>query len=558
MNRLIIKSLLIVDYRNQKANKFSFADSANLLVSSTNGEGKSSLIKSIYYALGTSLKSFPKNWNADSYIFQLEVSIDEEIFLIKRHNKVISVLDGEDVQIFQNFNEYSKWLQTKLGMNLELINKNNDESSLASVEALLSPMYIDQDKSWDGKLFKDSFEGLGRYNANDFPKSVFDYYLGLSNNQIIETEREKNEYLKQLDLINGKIAQVQSVYETYRTQKNVTETVPKNFEELKQEIEFYIRETDEFSKKIIEQTEKLSEERAKLDILKQDWEELKKLSSKTKERFSKIKHECVYCHSVLTREQSLTRLELVDNELAISVQKDIVLQKIKKSEKVVQEKEKAVENLQKQFDKYHERLAELKHLSDIDEYVNQNVLSELKKLEIQESNEKTKFDILVGALKKELRILKKELNQRAKEIEGEYEFLKNEFSMQIGSEGITNKKFRDFTKLKGSGTNLNKDLLTLFLVYMNLIDNNSSFGLPFAIDSFVKNETDTRVLEKMFNTIDTKFLTLTNQTFFSIIEENLKYISSSINRIDIKTPLLKSENYQNIIKDIIQISDDKE
>lgn len=261
---------------------------------------------------------------------------------------------------------------------------------------------------------------------------------------------------------------------------------------------------------------------------------------------------------MLTREQSLTRLELVDNELAISVQKDIVLQKIKKSEEVVQEKEKAVEKLQKQFNKYHERLAELKHLSDIDEYVNQNVLSELKKLEIQESNEKTKFDILVGALKKELRILKKELNQRAKEIEGEYEFFKNEFSMQIGSEGITNKKFRDFTKLKGSGTNLNKDLLTLFLVYMNLIDNNSSFGLPFAIDSFVKNETDTRVLEKMFNTIDTKFLTLTNQTFFSIIEENLKYISSSINRIDIKTPLLKSENYKNIIKDIIQISDDRE
>lgn len=62
----------------------------------------------------------------------------------------------------------------------------------------------------------------------------------------------------------------------------------------------------------------------------------------------------------------------------------------------------------------------------------------------------------------------------------------------------------------------------------------------------------------MFNTIDTKFLTLTNQTFFSIIEENLKYISSSINRIDIKTPLLKSENYKNIIKDIIQISDDRE
>ena len=419
-------------------------------------------------------------------------------------------------------------------------------------------MYIDQDKSWDGKLFKDSFEGLGRYKPNVFPKSVFDYYLGLSSNQIIEKENEKNEYLKELDLINGRISQVQSVYETYRIQKNVTKTIPKNFKELKKEIEFYIQKTDEFSEKVIKQTGELSNERTKLDILMQDFEELKKLSSKTTERFSEIKHECVYCHSVLTREQSLTRLELVDNELAINAQKDNILQKIKKSEKVVKEKEEEVEKLQKVFIEYHNQLTELKHLSDIDEYVNQNVLLELKKLEIQENYKRNKLDILLGVLKKEIGSLKRELNQRGKKIEGEYEVLKNEISIQIGSTGITDKKFRDFTKLKGSGTNLNKDLLTLFLVYMNLIDSKSSFGLPFAIDSFVKNETDTRVLEKMFKAIDTKFLTLSNQTFFSIIEENLKFISSSVNRINIKTPLLKSENYKNIIKEIIQMPDNIE
>jgi|GEM_PF-940562 conserved hypothetical protein len=558
MSKLIINSILVVDYRSEKANKFSFSDSANLLVSSTNGEGKSSLVKSIYYALGINLKSFPKNWEADNYIFQLEISIDNKKFLIKRHNKVMSALDGEDVRIFKNFNEYSKWFQAKVGLNLELFNKNNDESSLASVEALFSPMYIDQDKSWDGKLFKDSFEGLGRYKPNVFPKSVFDYYLGLSSNQIIEKENEKNEYLKELDLINGRISQVQSVYETYRIQKNVTKTIPKNFKELKKEIEFYIQKTDEFSEKVIKQTGELSNERTKLDILMQDFEELKKLSSKTTERFSEIKHECVYCHSVLTREQSLTRLELVDNELAINAQKDNILQKIKKSEKVVKEKEEEVEKLQKVFIEYHNQLTELKHLSDIDEYVNQNVLLELKKLEIQENNKRNKLDILLGVLKKEIGSLKRELNQRGKKIEGEYEVLKNEISIQIGSTGITDKKFRDFTKLKGSGTNLNKDLLTLFLVYMNLIDSKSSFGLPFAIDSFVKNETDTRVLEKMFKAIDTKFLTLSNQTFFSIIEENLKFISSSVNRINIKTPLLKSENYKNIIKEIIQMPDNIE
>lgn len=551
MSRMTIKSLLIADYENEKANKFVFSDSANLIVSSTNGEGKSSLVKSIYYSLGANLKSFPKGWNADNFIFQLEVFIDGNEFLIKRHNKVISVLDNNEVKLFENFAEYYLWFQEKLKMRLELVNKSSDKASLASVEALFSPMYIDQDKAWDGKLFKDSFESLGRYKSNDFPKNVFDYYLGISDSQIVDKESKKNEYLRQLELVNGRINQVQSVYKTYRTKNKITETVPKDFKNLQKELDFYITETDKFSIKITDKTGELSKEKINLDILNQDLEELKKLSSKIKERFSEIRHECVYCHSILTRQQSLTRLELEDNELAIKSRIDSISQQIMKSKRIVQEKEEAIKQLQEQFNQYHERLTELKQLSDIDEYVNQNVLSELKKLEIQETSEKSNLDKLIGDITKEIRMLKKELNQRAKTIEGDYEALKNELSILIGSTGITDKKFRNFDKLKGSGTNLNKDLLVIFLVYMNLIDSKSITSLPFAIDSFVKNETDEKVLKKMFDAINSKFLSLKSQTFFSIIRDNLKYVDSKVNQVNIESPLLKREYYSDLSKEII-------
>ena len=551
MSKMTIKSLLIADYENEKANKFVFSDSANLIVSSTNGEGKSSLVKSIYYALGANLKSFPKGWNADNFIFQLEVFIDGNEFLIKRHNKVISVLDNNEVKLFENFAEYYLWFQEKLKMRLELVNKSSDKASLASVEALFSPMYIDQDKAWDGKLFKDSFESLGRYKSNDFPKNVFDYYLGISDSQIVDKESKKNEYLRQLELVNGRINQVQSVYKTYRTKNKITETVPKDFKDLQKELDFYITETDKFSIKITDKTGELSKEKINLDILNQDLEELKKLSSKIQERFSEIRHECVYCHSILTRQQSLTRLELEDNELAIKSRIDSISQQIMKSKRIVQEKEEAIKHLQEQFNQYHERLTELRQLSDIDEYVNQNVLSELKKLEIQETSEKSNLDKLIGDITKEIRMLKKELNQRAKTIEGEYEALKNELSILIGSTGITDKKFRNFDKLKGSGTNLNKDLLVIFLVYMNLIDSKSITSLPFAIDSFVKNETDKKVLKKMFDAINAKFLSLKSQTFFSIIRDNLKYVDSKVNQVNIESPLLKSEYYSDLSKEII-------
>ena len=551
MSRMTIKSLLIADYENEKANKFVFSDSANLIVSSTNGEGKSSLVKSIYYSLGANIKSFPKGWNADNFIFQLEVFIDGNEFLIKRHNKVISVLDNNEVKLFENFAEYYLWFQEKLKMRLELVNKSSDKASLASVEALFSPMYIDQDKAWDGKLFKDSFESLGRYKSNDFPKNVFDYYLGISDSQIVDKESKKNEYLRQLELVNGRINQVQSVYKTYRTKNKITETVPKDFKDLQKELDFYITETDKFSIKITDKTGELSKEKINLDILNQDLEELKKLSSKIKERFSEIRHECVYCHSILTRQQSLTRLELEDNELAIKSRIDSISQQIMKSKRIVQEKEEAIKHLQEQFNQYHERLTELRQLSDIDEYVNQNVLSELKKLEIQETSEKSNLDKLIGDITKEIRMLKKELNQRAKTIEGDYEALKNELSILIGSTGITDKKFRNFDKLKGSGTNLNKDLLVIFLVYMNLIDSKSITSLPFAIDSFVKNETDEKVLKKMFDAINSKFLSLKSQTFFSIIRDNLKYVDSKVNQVNIESPLLKREYYSDLSKEII-------
>lgn len=551
MSRMTIKSLLIADYENEKANKFVFSDSANLIVSSTNGEGKSSLVKSIYYSLGANLKSFPKGWNADNFIFQLEVFIDGNEFLIKRHNKVISVLDNNEVKLFENFAEYYLWFQEKLKMRLELVNKSSDKASLASVEALFSPMYIDQDKAWDGKLFKDSFESLGRYKSNDFPKNVFDYYLGISDSQIVDKESKKNEYLRQLELVNGRINQVQSVYKTYRTKNKITETVPKDFKDLQKELDFYITETDKFSIRITDKTGELSKEKINLDILNQDLEELKKLSSKIKERFSEIRHECVYCHSILTRQQSLTRLELEDNELAIKSRIDSISQQIMKSKRIVQEKEEDIKHLQEQFNQYHEHLTELKQLSDIDEYVNQNVLSELKKLEIQETSEKSNLDKLIGDITKEIRMLKKELNQRAKTIEGDYEALKNELSILIGSTGITDKKFRNFDKLKGSGTNLNKDLLVIFLVYMNLIDSKSITSLPFAIDSFVKNETDEKVLKKMFDAINSKFLSLKSQTFFSIIRDNLKYVDSKVNQVNIESPLLKREYYSDLSKEII-------
>ena len=98
-----------------------------------------------------------------------------------------------------------------------------------------------------------------------------------------------------------------------------------------------------------------------------------------------------------------------------------------KSKRIVQEKEEAIKQLQEQFNQYHERLTELKQLSDIDEYVNQNVLSELKKLEIQETSEKSNLDKLIGDITKEIMMLKKSLIRERKQLKEIMKHLKMNF-----------------------------------------------------------------------------------------------------------------------------------
>lgn len=170
MNQLIINKISIVDYENKKANSFEFNEGPNLIISEQNGQGKSSLVKSIYYGLGCQLTSFPKGWKPQKYIIQLYVLINGESYIIKRHNKVISIKSSEASFIFKNFRDYSEWLQIKLGMSLKLTSKAQYEPKYVYVDALMSPFYVDQDKGWNGTLYKETFDGLGQYPASVFPK----------------------------------------------------------------------------------------------------------------------------------------------------------------------------------------------------------------------------------------------------------------------------------------------------------------------------------------------------------------------------------------------------
>ncbi|TKJ93647.1 endonuclease, partial [Paenibacillus sp. CFBP13512] len=85
---MIIHSIIIYDYIDRKINKFNFESQTNIFVSKSNTVGKSSLMKSIYYCLGYSVKSWPTNWNIQNMMFQIKISNREREHIIIRNKNL--------------------------------------------------------------------------------------------------------------------------------------------------------------------------------------------------------------------------------------------------------------------------------------------------------------------------------------------------------------------------------------------------------------------------------------------------------------------------------------
>ncbi|HHQ2899373.1 TPA: hypothetical protein ACSPOR_004590 [Bacillus cereus] len=95
--------------------------------------------------------------------------------------------------------------------------------------------------------------------------------------------------------------------------------------------------------------------------------------------------------------------------------------------------------------------------------------------------------------------------------------------------------------------NANKKMLALYTLYTNLIDEYSDIRVPFAMDSFIKNETATELKEQMFGFLSKYYLSIKGQTFFSIINENIKYLDekNKYNFINLERPILEEINENN-------------
>lgn len=137
------------------------------------------------------------------------------------------------------------------------------------------------------------------------------------------------------------------------------------------------------------------------------------------------------------------------------------------------------------------------------------------------------------------------------EIKKRYLELINEYERHLKDVKLDDIEFYNFKEVNGSGMDSNTKLLALYTLYSNLVDEFSNIKIPFAMDSFIKNETSSDLKEKMFGFLSKYYLSTDRQSFFSIIKENVGYLGpNNYHFVDLEKPILKDidETNENLIK----------
>lgn len=239
MEKLIIKNIMIIDYKNKKAKNQSFDEKINVVTSDGvsregNGVGKSCLLRSIFHTLGADAE-FSGQWENDNkYVYILDFLFENEPFTMLRIDNLFKLFDKNKTIIFEcnNRNELAKHLNDAFHFCIYL-KSFNDKYEIAHPVYNYLLNYIEQ-KEICVCEFK-SFKSLSAYK--NYYNDVIYSLVGLKNN-------EYNTVIEELSELKQKIKKLQDENDSYshfliEIQKNNKDIDLNNIESLKTELSLY-------------------------------------------------------------------------------------------------------------------------------------------------------------------------------------------------------------------------------------------------------------------------------------------------------------------------------
>lgn len=201
MKEMYFDNILIADIVEKTAHFHKFEKGFNVVTSQDNHVGKSSLLKSLYFAMGAEV-DFDNVWNKNTKLYVVEFYIDEIKFSMARWQKAFAFF--RETELILTTKSVSRDLARKFekifSFAVYMANKKTNKIELAPPAFTFMPYYIDQDKGWSGLY--ESFSNIDQYKKSDRIKSLY-YHLGIYTRSTVElmakrdTLKDKIEQLKE-------------------------------------------------------------------------------------------------------------------------------------------------------------------------------------------------------------------------------------------------------------------------------------------------------------------------------------------------------------------------
>ncbi|MBY3181409.1 hypothetical protein HFO24_06950 [Rhizobium laguerreae] len=229
-----------------------------------NHTGKSSLIKSLFIALGARPTGDLDQWSDDTAVV-VEISIgDQDYFVVNQMSqRALFSSDGTIKDVATNATEWGTIFTELVGYNLVLTNTRDQSPVSADARTFFLPFYINQDGSWLSTW--STFVGLQQYRQPI--QSVLEYFTRVKPAEYYELSSRKTIRQTTLSGLRGEERLVKDIRE--RVAKTVPLDGPKTVPEaFNQDID---RLTDEMTKLNAQQEQArnaLVKEKELLDSLK--------------------------------------------------------------------------------------------------------------------------------------------------------------------------------------------------------------------------------------------------------------------------------------------------
>jgi hypothetical protein len=221
MKNLLFEELMIMSKTEKKAKKVSFSPSNNLVLGE-NDVGKSTLIKSLYHALGADTPQIDNSrWKKANPIYRVKISFDGKSFYIVRDEKYFGFFDAQKKLIgrFQgvsNENGFGKKINQMLGFNIKLETSDGKARTLSPAYYFL-PFYVDQDEGWGSSW--SSFRGL--QGIKDYRKNMIDYHLGIKPQKYYDAVSKLFDLDSEDKALSSQVLALNNVLGKYKSRKSL-------------------------------------------------------------------------------------------------------------------------------------------------------------------------------------------------------------------------------------------------------------------------------------------------------------------------------------------------